>query len=79
MYTDGLIEGRKNGQFFGEDRLINCLLANAPLPLSLADKILADLENFTDGNLNDDVAIVALRFKGPLQKLNVEKRISVWS
>ena len=79
LFTDGLIEGRKNGQFFGEERLINCLLANAPLPLSLADKILADLEDFTDGNLNDDVAIVALRFKEPLQQLNVEKRISVWS
>ena len=79
LYTDGLVEGRKNGEFFGEERLINCLLSNAPLPISLADKILEDLENFTDGKLNDDVAIVALKLKKPVQRSIVEKRISVWS
>lgn len=60
LYTDGITEVRRNGEFFGEERLINLLklkhLSAERLPKLILDKVL----EFSGGVLQDDVAILAL-------------------
>jgi serine phosphatase RsbU (regulator of sigma subunit) len=60
LYTDGVIEARKDGDLFGEDRLQNLVRrkgANAQLlPGLVLDNILA----FSADRLQDDVAILAV-------------------
>lgn len=66
MYTDGAIEARSpEGAFFGEERLRNSLLAHAPAGVEgLCAGILDELDAFTESALDDDIAMVALRFDG---------------
>jgi serine phosphatase RsbU (regulator of sigma subunit) len=65
LYTDGLIEARRSGEFFGQDGLVNAIVAaidltSEELPKQVLDTALA----FTDGVLADDVALLALRLTG---------------
>ena len=66
MYTDGAIEARDgSGAFFGEQRLRDELLRDAGAGTGvtgLCDKVLDSLDAFTGGALDDDIALVALRF-----------------
>ena len=66
MYTDGAIEARDGGgAFFGEQRLRDELLHDAgdgAGVTGLCDKVLDSLDTFTGGALDDDIALVALRF-----------------
>ena len=64
MYTDGAIEARDpNGAFFGEQRLRDLLLARAGDGVEgLCGGVLEELDRFTDSALDDDIALVALRF-----------------
>lgn len=67
MYTDGAIEARSStGEFFGEQRLRDLLLANAGNGArGLCQRVLDELDAFTDSALEDDIALVALEFEGP--------------
>jgi serine phosphatase RsbU (regulator of sigma subunit) len=61
LYTDGLLEARRDGELYGEKRLSVALAANAHLPAQeLANALLADCHAFA-GELADDCAIVVLR------------------
>jgi serine phosphatase RsbU (regulator of sigma subunit) len=61
LYTDGLLEARRDGELYGEKRLSEALGANAHLPAQeLANALLADCHAFA-GELADDCAIVVLR------------------
>jgi serine phosphatase RsbU (regulator of sigma subunit) len=61
LYTDGLLEARRDGELYGEQRLDAALAANAHLPAQdLADALLADCRAF-GGELGDDCAIVVLK------------------
>lgn len=64
LYTDGTTEARsQDGAFFGEDGLADAVLAEMPLGFDgLLDRLLARLDAFTGQQLEDDVALVALRF-----------------
>jgi sigma-B regulation protein RsbU (phosphoserine phosphatase) len=63
LFTDGLLEARRNGELYGEQRLDAALAANAHLPAqALADTLLADCKAF-GGELGDDCAIVVLKRK----------------
>ena len=66
MYTDGAIEARDpSGAFFGEHRLSDDLLAFADDGIDgLCNRILSHLDAFTGSALDDDIAMVALRFDG---------------
>lgn len=67
MYTDGAIEARSaTGEFFGEQRLRDILLARAGQGVEgLCAHVLDELDAFTNSALEDDIALVALEFEGP--------------
>ena len=64
LYTDGTTEARApEGAFFGEDGLREAVMQELPLGYDhLLDRLLARLDDFTDRHLDDDVAMVSLRF-----------------
>lgn len=64
LYTDGTTESRApDGTFFGEEGLRDAVMREWQHGFDgIADRLLATLDRFTQNNLDDDVAIVALRF-----------------
>lgn len=64
MYTDGAIEARSpEGEFFGEQRLRDLLLQTADEGVEgICRRVLSELDRFCDSALEDDIALVALRF-----------------
>lgn len=63
MYTDGLAEARSGGVLFGEDR-IGATVRRDPgaSPTSLVQGLLEAARDFSDGPIEDDVAILAIRW-----------------
>lgn len=62
LYTDGAIEARRDGEMFGEERLLRLVerldvAAIETLPQAVYDEIAA----FAGGRLADDIALLALR------------------
>lgn len=64
LYTDGTTEARaQDGAFFGEDGLIDALIQERSCGFrGLLHRLLHRLDVFTSQHLDDDVAMVALRF-----------------
>ena len=64
LYTDGTTEARaRDGRFFGEEGLRDAaLLESARGFEGLVGRLLAVVDDFTGNSLDDDVAMVALRF-----------------
>ena len=61
LFTDGLLEARRDGEFYGEQRLDRALERHAGLPASeLARALVEDCHAFA-GELGDDLAVVVLR------------------
>jgi PAS domain S-box-containing protein len=60
LYTDGVIEARRNGEFFGEKRLERLAKRKRLSPQRLPHLILDQVLAFAGGNLEDDVAVLAL-------------------
>jgi phosphoserine phosphatase RsbU/P len=63
LYTDGVIEGRRDAELFGEHRLLATAERVGPHPAALVDALVEEVLDFQEGTLRDDVAIVAF---GPL-------------
>ena len=64
LYTDGVIEARRNGDFFGDERLED-IIRDAQLPVEeLPNRVLDEVLAFSDGALKDDVAVLALSLTG---------------
>jgi sigma-B regulation protein RsbU (phosphoserine phosphatase) len=62
FYTDGITEARRRGELFGDERLAAVLEAHRGAEArDLAGAVEAAVREFTDGPLQDDVAIVAVR------------------
>jgi sigma-B regulation protein RsbU (phosphoserine phosphatase) len=62
LYTDGVIEARRAGELYGEERLDDLLRSRAGLaPQALAEAVLAGCKSFAGGELSDDCAVVCLR------------------
>ena len=61
LYTDGVLEARRDGDLYGEERLDRLLAeARASRP-GAGREILADCRQFAGGELDDDCAIVCLK------------------
>jgi serine phosphatase RsbU (regulator of sigma subunit) len=62
LYTDGVLEARRDGELYGMERLDRVVAANhAYGAQELADAILADCRSFSGGDLADDCAIVCVK------------------
>lgn len=63
MFTDGLIEARRDGEVFGEERVRDALslMGTGPRAQHVADSLLAAAQGFSEGTIQDDIAVLALR------------------
>jgi phosphoserine phosphatase RsbU/P len=61
LYTDGVSEARREGEFYGEDRLRALIARRAGSAATTADAILDDVLAFQSGQPRDDIAVVTLR------------------
>jgi serine phosphatase RsbU (regulator of sigma subunit) len=62
LYTDGVIEARRNGELYGLERLDRVLSERRDLPANeLAQFVLDDCRDFARGELADDCAVVVVR------------------
>jgi serine phosphatase RsbU (regulator of sigma subunit) len=65
LYTDGLVEARRGGEFYGTERLDAALAAGRGLGArELAHAMLDDCREFGGRELADDCAIVVIRREG---------------
>jgi serine phosphatase RsbU (regulator of sigma subunit) len=62
LYTDGLAEARAGETLFGEERIASVLRRDPGQDARVLCKSLLDAaQDFADGPLTDDVAILAIR------------------
>jgi serine phosphatase RsbU (regulator of sigma subunit) len=62
LYTDGLAEARTGDQLFGEDRVASIIRRDpGAAPDVLCKTLLEAARDFSDGPIEDDVAILAVR------------------
>ncbi len=62
LFTDGVVEARRRGELFGEERLDRVLAERHALPAeALAESVLQECRRFVGGELRDDCAIVVVR------------------
>jgi serine phosphatase RsbU (regulator of sigma subunit) len=62
LYTDGVIEARREGELYGHERLDHALAERVALaPAELAQAVLDDCRSFARGELADDCAVVVVR------------------
>jgi phosphoserine phosphatase RsbU/P len=61
LYTDGVVEGRRGDDMYGEDRLVETARRLGSDPAALVTALVEDVVSFQGGVLRDDVALVAFR------------------
>lgn len=62
LYTDGVLEARRDGELYGAERLDRLLAERSSLePGQLARAVLDDCRAFAQGELADDCAVVVVR------------------
>jgi serine phosphatase RsbU (regulator of sigma subunit) len=62
LYTDGVVEARKDGELYGDERLDALLASRHGLPArSLAAAVAESARGFAGGDLSDDLAVVVIR------------------
>jgi PAS domain S-box-containing protein len=65
-YTDGITEARRDGELFGEQRLLSVALEARGRPVEeLADHIIDAVQAFAGRAPTDDLALIALRVERP--------------
>lgn len=65
LYTDGLTEARRDRELYGEPRLFELLeRVERADPWSLVESVLSDIITYTDGELSDDLALLAVQRNG---------------
>jgi serine phosphatase RsbU (regulator of sigma subunit) len=65
LYTDGVVEGRRDGEFFGEERLsalVRTLRDRGAA--TMADEVAAAAVDHQRGSPSDDIAVVVVRNLG---------------
>jgi serine phosphatase RsbU (regulator of sigma subunit) len=62
LYTDGVVEARRKGELYGDERLDALLVERRDLPArALAAAVAADAREYAGGDLSDDLAVVVIR------------------
>jgi serine phosphatase RsbU (regulator of sigma subunit)/PAS domain-containing protein len=62
LYTDGVVEARRSGELYGDERLDALLAEKHELPArALAAAVAEDAREFAGGDLSDDLAVVVIR------------------
>jgi phosphoserine phosphatase RsbU/P len=62
LYTDGVVEARRDGELYGDGRLDSALSRNRVLPAAeLARAVLDDCRAYARGDLVDDCAVVVVK------------------
>ncbi len=62
VFTDGVIEARRDGELYGDDRLAAVLTgARALPPAEIAQAVIRDCRAFAGGELPDDCAVVVIK------------------
>jgi phosphoserine phosphatase RsbU/P len=64
LYTDGVIEAKRDSELFGEERLVDAV-SKTGSPGQAVETVLERIIEFTDDKLQDDVAILALALSEP--------------
>ena len=65
FYTDGVTEARRDGGFFGEERLAEALARLREQPVETLPSLLLDEAlRFSGGRLVDDAALLAVNYLG---------------
>jgi len=68
MFSDGITEAVHNGEQFGEEKLINLLLANGAQPVEgIAGTVLSSVQEFSAGSQTDDLTLLIARVRGRYQ------------
>jgi serine phosphatase RsbU (regulator of sigma subunit)/CHASE3 domain sensor protein len=78
FYTDGFLEAKAgDGSIFGEERFAAELMRHAPLaPEALGDDVVAGVERFAAGKLDDDLTMLILEFQGVPLREGVRERLT---
>jgi serine phosphatase RsbU (regulator of sigma subunit) len=62
LYTDGVVEARRDGELYGDERLDALLAQRHELPArALALAVAEEAREFAGGELSDDLAVVVIR------------------
>lgn len=62
LYTDGVTEARRGGEFFDDERLLATIAAASAMSAQhIADRIVAAALDFQGGDARDDMAVVVLK------------------
>ena len=62
VYTDGVLEARRDGELYGPERLAEVLAASRALPAAeIARAVVRDCRAFGGGQLGDDCAVVVIK------------------
>jgi sigma-B regulation protein RsbU (phosphoserine phosphatase) len=61
LYTDGVTEGRRHDELYGEERLLRAATTSGETAAQVAEGILSDVLAFQQDVPRDDIAVVALR------------------
>jgi sigma-B regulation protein RsbU (phosphoserine phosphatase) len=64
LYTDGVTEGRRGQQLYGEDRLHDAVVRHAGSAAGLCEGVLAEVLEFQSGVPSDDIGIVVAHVPG---------------
>jgi sigma-B regulation protein RsbU (phosphoserine phosphatase) len=61
LFTDGVTEGRRGKEFYGEERLADLVRRHTDSAVGVVDALLSDLMEFQSQLPRDDIALVAVR------------------
>lgn len=66
VFSDGLIEARNSSGFFGDQRVREIVAEHAAMgPSAVVEALVAAIKAHTQGRIDDDIAIISLRYTGP--------------